>query len=306
MRVRLLGTAAGGGFPQWNCNCCNCQGLRTGQLRAQARTQCSVALSADGERWFLLNASPDVRAQIAAFPPLWPPASGRRGTAIEAILLTDADLDHTLGLFTLREGSALTIYATATVQRALSKGLALPAALAHYCRLEWREPARVLTPLLTADGQPSGLRYLAIPLEGKAPRYLGERGWPEPGYRVGYCFIDDQTAGCLLFLPGLATFEAHLEPYLFTCDALLLDGTFWSEHELEEQGVGTLTAGQMGHLPIGGPAGSLAYLTRLPIRHRIYIHINNTNPILVENSPQHAAVRAAGVEVGWDGQELDL
>ncbi|MBE3566733.1 MAG: pyrroloquinoline quinone biosynthesis protein PqqB [Thermogemmatispora sp.] len=308
MLVRLLGTAAGGGFPQWNCNCSNCRGLRAGELMAKARTQSCVAVSADGERWFLLNASPDLRTQLEGFPPLWPPASCRRGTPIEAILLTDADLDHTLGLLLLRERSALTIYAPAAVQQALRQGLALPQLLAHYCCVEWREPVEELAPLPTAAGHESGLLYQAIPLTGKPPRYLAEARTLATGspFRVGYYLMDVRTGGRLLFLPGLARQEEQLQPYLRACDAILLDGTFWSEYELQEQGLVQATASSMGHLPISGPAGSLAWLTQLPIPYRIYTHINNTNPILVEDSPQHATVHAAGVIIGWDGLELQL
>src|SRR5689334_20164676 len=139
MRVRLLGTAAGGGFPQWNCGCVNCQAVRSGDGRASARTQTCVALSADGERWFLIGASPDIRAQFESFPPLRP--EGRvRGSAVEGVLLAGADLDHVLGLFILREGGALCVHATAAVRRSVCDGLRLDAVLARYCRLEWREP----------------------------------------------------------------------------------------------------------------------------------------------------------------------
>ncbi|WP_376797532.1 pyrroloquinoline quinone biosynthesis protein PqqB [Thermogemmatispora sp.] len=308
MLVRLLGTAAGGGFPQWNCNCPNCRGLRRGQLKARARTQSCVAVSADGERWFLLNASPDLRMQIAAFPPLWPPASCRRGTPIDGFLLTDADLDHTLGLLLLRERSPLTVYAPMAVQQALRQGLALPQLLARYCPVEWHEPARELAPLPTATGQASGLLYQAIPLTGKPPRYAREIAHPlaSPHSRVAYYLVDERTGGRLLFLPGLARREEQLLPYLRASEAVLLDGTFWSENELQEQGLAQETASGMGHLPIGGPEGSLAWLADFPIPYRIYTHINNTNPILAEDSPQHAAVRAAGMTVGWDGLELTL
>ncbi|WP_069803495.1 pyrroloquinoline quinone biosynthesis protein PqqB [Thermogemmatispora onikobensis] len=308
MLVRLLGTAAGGGFPQWNCNCVNCRGLRAGQLKARARTQSCVAVSADGERWFLLNASPDLRTQLEGFPPLWPPGSCRRGTPIEAILLTDAELDHTLGLLLLRERSALTIYAPAAVQHALRQGLALPQLLAHYCSVEWREPSEELAPLPTAVGQASGLLYQAIPLTGKSPRYLAEASAlaTPSSFRVGYYLTDVQTGGRLLFLPGLARREELLQSYLQACDAMLVDGTFWSEDELQTQGLVQATASSMGHLPIDGPQGSLAWLSHLPIPYRIYTHINNTNPVLVEDSPQHAAVCAAGLIIGWDGLELRL
>lgn len=306
MYVRLLGTAAGGGVPQWNCNCAQCRGQRQGTLRALPRTQSSVALSADGQRWFLLNASPDIRQQIEAFPPLWPPLGKARGSAIEALFLTDADLDHTLGLLIIREGLQRTIYSTATVRRALTDGLALTSALSHYCALDWREPASELTPLLYADGSPSGLSYAACAVDGHPPLYLGRQAASQPGDRVGYRFVDEKSGACLLYLPGLGQLNEIVQALLVGCDALLLDGTFWSEHEMEEMGLGSRSASDMGHLPVGGPDGSLARIAPLAIKHKIYVHINNTNPMLVEDSPEQRAVLEAGVEIGRDGQEITL
>ena len=306
MYVRLLGTAAGGGFPQWNCNCRQCQGVRQGTLQAHPRTQSSVALSADGEHWFLLNASPDIRQQIEAFPPLTPPAGNARGSGIAAIFLTDADLDHTLGLLILREGLRRTIYATATVRQALTEGVAFVPALRHYCDIDWREPATELTPLLHSDGLPSGLSYAACVVAGHPPLYMGPHTEPQPGDRVGYRFVDERTGGRLLYFPGLAALQDPVRDLLADCDALLLDGTFWSEHEMVETQTGRKNATEMGHLPVGGPQGSLSQIATLPIKHRIYVHINNTNPILIENSPEHAALKEMGVEVGWDGLEFTL
>lgn len=306
MYVRLLGTAAGGGVPQWNCNCAQCHGSRQRTLQVYPRTQSSVALSADGQHWFLLNASPDIRQQIEAFPPLTPPPGPARSSPIAGIFLTDADLDHTLGLLILREGLQRTIYATATVQRALTEGLALLPALQHYCALDWREPATELTPLLYADGSSSGLSYAACIVAGHPPLYMGTQAVPQPGDRVGYRFVDEQTGGCLLYFPGLAQLAEPVKQLLAHCDALLLDGTFWHEHEMEEMGTGTKSASEMGHLPVSGPHGSLAYIATLPIKHKIYIHINNTNPILAAGSPAQRAVQEAGVEIGQDGMEITL
>ena len=307
MHVRLLGTAAGGGFPQWNCNCRQCQGVRLGILRAHARTQSSVALSADGERWFLLNVSPDIRQQIEAFPPLASsPTGNTRNSGIAGIFLSDADLDHTLGLLMLREGLPHTIYATRSVRHSLSAGLALLPALNHYCESEWCEPANVLTPLCYTDGSPSGLLYAACELDGHPPLYMGAQATLQPGDRVGYRFVDERTGGGLLYLPGLSALTEPVKALLADCDVALLDGTFWSEHEMQESGTGTRTAAQMGHLPVGGPAGSLLHLASLPLKRRIYVHINNTNPMLIEDSPEAAAVREMGIEIGQDGQEFHL
>ncbi len=306
MYVRLLGTAAGGGVPQWNCNCEHCRGLRQGILHVRPRTQSSVALSADGQRWFLLNASPDIRQQIEAFPPLTPPSGKTRGSAIAAIFLTDADLDHTLGLLHLREGLQRIIYATSTVRHALTKGLALVPALQHYCTVDWCEPATELTPLLYSDGSPSGLSYAAHVIAGHPPLYMGTQATPQWGDRVGYRFVNEQTGGCLLYFPGLAQLDESVHKLLSPCDALLLDGTFWSEHEMEKMGTGTQCASEMGHLPVGGPQGSLAQIAALLIKHRIYVHINNTNPMLIEGSAEQRAVLEMGIEIGQDGLELTL
>ena len=306
MYVRLLGTAAGGGVPQWNCNCTQCNGLRQGTVQVRPRTQSSVALSADGQRWFLLNASPDIRQQIEAFPPLTPPPGKARGSPIAGIFLTDADLDHTLGLLILREGLQRTIYATATVHYALTEGLALLPALQQYCGLDWREPATELAPLLYSDGSPSSLSYAACVVAGHPPLYLGKQATPQPGDRVGYRFVDTQTGGRFLYFPGLAELDESVKRLLADCDALLLDGTFWSEHEMEDTGTGTKSASDMGHLPVGGPSGSLAQIASLPIKHKIYVHINNTNPILTQGSLAQKTVQEAGVDVGYDGMEITV
>ena len=303
MRVHLLGTAAGGGFPQWNCNCATCRGARA--MRARPRTQSCVALSADGRSWFLLNASPDLRVQIESFAPLRP-AGSVRGTAVEGVLLTNADLDHTLGLFLLREGERLAIHATRTVRRALAEGLALPAVLASFCRADWIEPPAELAPLCRRDGTPSGLLYAALSVPGKPPRYLDGRAAPSAGTSVGYRIVDEATGGRLVFLPDVAALDEAVLAALRDCDAVLFDGTFWSQDEMRSMGVGTASAADMGHLPVGGPDGSLVRLAELPVSLKIYIHINNTNPILLDESPERRAVEAGGVAVGYDGWDFSL
>lgn len=305
MRVCLLGTAAGGGFPQWNCNCAVCRGMRAGTVRARPRSQSCVALSADGRSWFLLNASPDVRMQLESFPPLLP-CGGVRDTPIEGILLTNADLDHTLGLFTLREGGRLAVHAAPVVRRALEGGLVLGRVLRCYCRVDWHEPPGEPAPLRGRDGTPSGLRYAAFPIPGKPPRYLGGRVASAPGDSIGYHFEDEATGGRLVFMPDVAALDEVALARMYDCDALLLDGTFWSDDEMRARGAGDASAADMGHLPVGGPDGSLARIIDLPIGRKIYIHINNTNPMLIEDSPEARAVGAAGAEVGRDGMELFL
>jgi pyrroloquinoline quinone biosynthesis protein B len=306
MHVRLLGTAAGGGFPQWNCNCANCRGVRSKTLQAQPRSQSCVAISADYIHWFLLNVSPDIRQQIDAFSSLMPPPDSLRGTNIAGILLTDADLDHVLGLLLLREGLHQTIYATSTVRHALTEGLTISPTLSQYCTVEWRKPSTKWTPLCYADHSQSGLLYAAFAIPDKPPPYMRGQQTPTTGDRVGYRFIDETTGGRLVFMPGVGALNASIMPYLSPCDALLIDGTFWRENEMQVMVGNDSTALSMGHLPVGGPEGSLKAITSLPIKHKIYIHINNTNPMLVEDSPEHALVKAAGIEVGWDGMELML
>jgi pyrroloquinoline quinone biosynthesis protein B len=264
-----------------------------------------VALSADGERWFLLNASPDVRAQVESFAPLLP-AAGVRGTGIEGVLLTSADLDHTLGLLLLREGDRLVVHATATVRRALADGLRLEEILSCYAGVTWREPPGELIPLRARGGEPSGLRYAAFPVPGKPPRYREGRAAPSPGDAVGYRFEDERTGGRLVFVPGAAALPDGVRAQLRDSDAVLLDGTFWGEREMQGLGAGALTASEMGHLPVGGAGGSLAAVADLPVPVKVYLHINNTNPILCEGSPERRAVEAAGAVVGHDGQELTL
>lgn len=293
-------------MPQWNCNCAVCREARAGNGRVRRRTQSSVAISADKRSWFLLNASPDIREQIEHFSPLQPSGAKMRHSPIEGVLLTNADLDHTLGLMLLREGERLRIHATQKVRRALSEGISFDGALGAFCGTEWIEPATKAESLLRRNGSESGLRYEAIPLPGKTPRFFKAKDSSTDGNVVGYRITDKKTGGRLLFLPDVGELSEALLRLLPDCDALLFDGTFWSETEMRDQGIGTLVAADMGHAPISGAAGSLKALAELKVRHKIYTHINNTNPILIEGSPERAAVTAAGCVVGQDGMEIEI
>lgn len=304
MRIRLLGTAAGGGVPQWNCNCEVCRRSRDGSGSVLPRTQSSAALSADGRRWFLLNASPDLRAQLEAFPPLQPPSASSRGSPIEAVLVTNADLDHTLGLLLMREGEPLLIHAPTPVQKSLA--VSIRPILESFCGARWTEPPRTPAPLLCRDGSDSGLSYQAIDLAGKAPRFNQGNDRAGTGHVIGYRVVDNQTGGRLLFLPGVAALGPDLVAELPQAEALLFDGTFWSERELQERAGAGKPASEMGHVPISGAGGSLKVLAALKARHKVYTHINNTNPMLVENSDERQAVEAAGCRVGFDGLELSI
>jgi pyrroloquinoline quinone biosynthesis protein B len=261
-------------------------------------------VSADGRAWFLLNASPDVRSQVEAFPPLLP--THGRGTAIRGVLLTGADLDHVLGLFQLREGGRLAVHATPATRAALDGGLRLSAVLGCYGGIDWHHPPATLGPLRFPDGEASGLLYAAFAVPGKPPRYRERDAGPDPGDTVGYRVVDERTGGRLVYVPGLAAFSPDVEADALDCDLLLLDGTFWSDGEMAAVGAGTATALAMGHLPVGGPGGSLGVVTRLPAGRTVYVHVNNTNPVLREDSPERRAVAAAGAAVGYDGQEFTL
>jgi pyrroloquinoline quinone biosynthesis protein B len=298
----LLGTAAGGGLPQWNCACANCQAAREGSI--PSRTQSSVAFSADGKRWFLLNASPDLRAQIEAFPPLQPDAATLRNSPIEAVLLTNADLDHVLGLSLLREGGPLQIHAPLEVSVAISSALRLTKVLNTFCGVVWHHPSLSFSALLLRDGTHSGLSFRAISLPGGPPRYIDSRILGVSGHSIAYEIKDERTGATLLAAPDVSALTWKLQESIAHADAILFDGTFWLGSELEKVRPGARTAGEMGHLPIS--EGSLEALRKAPARRKIYLHINNTNPILAAASEERAQVEKAGIEVGCDGMEFEL
>lgn len=300
MRVRLLGTAAGGGFPQWNCGCRGCRAAR--ERRAAARTQSSCAVSADGSRWFLLNASPDVRQQLHAWPGLTP-ADGR-ATPIEGVLLTNADLDHTLGLLVLREGPEMPVYASTGVRRALEEGLGLSRTLNAYCGIRWRPMQDRLSPLLHRDASGSGLLCAAISLAGHAPRYWSGKSLTDCSSAL--LLEDEATHGRLLYAPGVKEVDASLTAIADGCGAILLDGTFWSEDELQRENPAARSASQMGHLAVGGCGGSLEWLARRAAGRRMFVHMNNTNPMLLPYSLETMQVVEAGCEIAEDGMELTL
>src|SRR3989442_1592824 len=269
MRVIILGSAAGGGVPQWNCGCRNCTEARHTN---RSRTQSSVAVSADGERWILLNASPDLRTQLAAHRPLWPP-SGSRATPVRAVVLTDGEIDHTLGLLLLRESAdRLPVYAPAGVTALLGD--------------EW--------PLYRVLSAYSGVEPRA-------------RAAPTQAFDVGLRLTDEQTGGTLAYVPTAGAMDDAVRRVAGGADLLFFDGTFWSDTELATArgGADAPTAREMGHLPIGGPGGSLELLPQLDAKRVVLVHVNNTNPILC-SSAERARVEAAGIVVGDDAMEVEL
>ena len=306
MRVHVLGSGAGGGFPQWNCNCRNCAGLRSRSIRARARTQSSIALSADGERWYLANASPDIRAQLESFPALHP-RNRARHTPIEGIFLTNADVDHVAGLLSLRESQPLKIHATPTVREwVLGSNTIFSVLSLSPNQSRWQTISLSGShPVMGIDGSRSGLSVEAFPVAGKPPGYLRILTGPEDA-TIGLRFIDDRSGHSLAYVPGVRQVDAHLEQMLARCDCILFDGTCWTDDEMIAQGVGQKTALAMGHLPIGVAGGSLAALPKKADRRQIYIHINNTNPILNEDSAERVEVERAGWEVAFDGMDFDV
>jgi pyrroloquinoline quinone biosynthesis protein B len=304
MRIRVLGAAAGGGFPQWNCNCRNCDGARKGTIRAQPRTQSSICVSPDGVNWVLFNASPDVLTQIKAFPALQP---GRaiRDTGIRAIVLVDGQIDHTTGLLMLREGRPLQVWCTDMVQEDLTTGNPLFHILGHYAGVNRHrlpiEPGNDFA----IDGI-EHLRFTSVALKSKAPPYSPHRENPHDGDNVGLHITDTRNGRKLFYAPGLGEIEQHLEPLLAQADAVMVDGTFWTDDEMIRLGISKKRARDIGHLPQSGDGGMIAVLRPLPARRKILIHINNTNPILDEDSPERAQLAQAGIEVAYDGMEIEL
>jgi pyrroloquinoline quinone biosynthesis protein B len=325
--VRVLGSAAGGGFPQWNCACPGCRAVRDGTRPARPRTQSSIAVSPEGRQWFLFNASPDIRAQLEAFPALHP-SSGPRGdrtVPLQAVVLTDAELDHTLGLLLLREGRGVQLHATETVHHTLCRQTSLLRTLEAFCPVEWR-PVVPGADVELGDG----LTYRAfdVPTAKRARFGPGTEGAGTPGGSgtggsgtggsgtggsdtekgrvVGYRLTDERSGRALVYLPGVQELTAAVRDQLDGCDRLLVDGTCWHDDELIRLGLAGKTAHEMGHLHIGGPGGSLEQLAPLPIGRKIYIHINNTNPVLLEDAPERRTVEQAGLEVAEDGLELRI
>jgi len=300
MRVRILGSGAGGGFPQWNCGCSNCRRYRSGLFRGSARSQAQLAFSEDGEDWYLLNASPDLRYQIESTPELHPRAPGRN-SPIRGVILSGADVDLCLGLLLLREWHRLEVYSTAGVRAAITNGncfFRVFERMTGQLRWECVEPG-------SAHSLDSfSFRLLSMP--GKYPAWAIDPSDLRPDQAVSGILIESRSHQTLAFLPGLPCISPDLLNVLASCVIVLVDGTFWSEDELIEIEPNARRASEIGHMPVSGPNGSMAALSSLTGTRRIYIHINNTNPILDESSSQHRAVREAGWEVAYDGMELAL
>jgi len=305
MLIHVLGSAAGGGFPQWNCNCANCRGVRQGTLNARPRTQSSIAISENGEEWVLFNASPDIRTQLASFNAMQP-ARALRDTGIGAIVLMDSQVDHTTGLLSLREGLPIDVWCTEQVHDDLSTGFPLFTMLKHWNGgLNWRPiPASEQEPFSIASA-PS-IQLTAIPLLSNAPPYSPRRNNPHPGDNIGIFIKDNRTGRTVLYAPGLGQPDKRILDWMRLADVLLVDGTVWHDDEMISQKVGSKTGQMMGHLAQSGPGGMIEVLDSMPASRKILIHMNNTNPILNEESQERAELVRHGIEVAWDGMHIDL
>lgn len=312
MRLKVLGSAAGGGFPQWNCNYQLSRSVRNGEHGFRARTQSSLGVSADGKSWILFNASPDIREQIAAAPELQPGKDGpTRASPIQAVILTNADVDHIAGLLSLRERHRFVVYATARVLRVLAEN-----SIFNVLDRELVERRELLlnvpTPIADWQGKPTSIVVEAFPVPGKVALFLEEAGKAEEdfgtqeGDTVGVRIWQEDRESSALYIPGCAAVDANLKEKIAAAACLFFDGTVYTDNEMLKAGVGAKTGRRMGHLHIAGSDGSMALLADVAPERRIYVHINNTNPVLDENSPEAAAVRAEGWEIGYDGMEINL
>lgn len=306
MKIKVLGSSAGGGFPQWNCNCRNCDGVRRGTLKATPRTQSSIAISANGEDWLLVNASPDILAQIAANPELQP-ARRARDSGIAAVLTIDAQIDHVTGLLMLRErDTPLPLYTTDAVWQDLRTGFPVGPILSHYCGVEHRSIALDGAPLALA--MLPGIQIEALPLSSKAPPYSPHREAPERGDNIGLVITNRSSGKRVFYAPGLGALEAHVLDAMRGADLLLVDGTMWTGDEMIRLGLSKKSAADMGHLPQSGPGGMIEVLDSItqPNVRKVLIHINNTNPILVEDGPERRVLAEHGIEIASDGMAFEL
>lgn len=303
MKIRVLGSGAGGGFPQWNCNCNNCQRLRHNDMNGKARTQSSIAVSSDNINWLLINASPDIRAQLEGFPAIQP-KQGLRDTGIKAVLLMDSQIDHTTGLLMLREGKPLDIYCSEMVKQDLTTGFPVFNMLSHYCTVN-HHPIPIDGSSFTIPAI-ADLRFYTQALKSKAPPYSPHRYDPHDGDNVGVIIEQISTGKKMFYSPGLGEIEPHVMDAMQTVDCLLVDGTFWTNDEMVDMGISQKRARDIGHLPQSGEGGMIEVLNGVAKARKILIHINNTNPILDDDSEQRKLLNAAGIEVAYDGLEIDL
>jgi pyrroloquinoline quinone biosynthesis protein B len=308
MVIKVLGSAAGGGFPQWNCNGRNSADVRQGVAGLAPRNQASIAVSADGHQWVLLNAAPDLRQQINDTTELHPdPDAGPRNSPIKAVVLTNGDVDAIAGLLCLREGQPFTIYGTKRVLDVLASNSVfdvLDARLVKRVVMQYGKPFAVEGPL-----GPVGISVEPFPVPGKIPLYLEDEkaaaGFgSQEGDTTGLKVADTASGRHFFYIPGCAKLDDQLRARLKGAPLLFFDGTLYTNDEMIKQGLLDKTGDRIGHMNMSGEAGSIAQLAPLDIGRKIFIHINNSNPALREDSPERAAVERAGWEVSYDGMEV--
>jgi pyrroloquinoline quinone biosynthesis protein B len=306
MKIRVLGAAAGGGFPQWNCNCRNCAGVRAGTVRARARTQSSIAIRGrDAAGWALVNVSPDITAQLQANP-AFQPGRSLRDCAITGIVLVDGQVDHTTGLYMLRESTRpWPIWCTDSTYADLTRGNPILNVLGHFCGVD-RRRIDLEGSAFEIDGV-SGVQWRALPVPGKPAPYSPNRESPVPGDNLALVISDKETGRTAVYAPGLGAMDDRVWRQMQSAACVMVDGTFWTDDEMIRLGASKKHARDIGHLPQSGAGGMLDWLDKLPASTRkVLIHVNNTNPILDEDSLQAAEVARRGVEVAWDGMEIEL
>ena len=304
MYVHVLGSGAGGGFPQWNCNCENCKGVREGTIKATKRTQSSIAISANGTDWILFNASPDIKKQMDDFPAMQP-CRAVRDTAISAIVITDAQIDHVTGMLTLREHIApWEVYTTEAVRQDLTTGFPVFSILSHFRGINHHEIATDESEFTIPSAE--GLVFTAVPLLSEAPPYSPHRGNTVPGDNIGMNIEDTRTGKTLFYAPGLGVAEPHVLEYMRNADCVLVDGTVWTDDEMSNEGISDKRASEMGHLDQSSDGGIMSILNAMEKPRKILIHINNTNPILNEESAQRQTLNKAGIELAYDGLDIEL
>jgi pyrroloquinoline quinone biosynthesis protein B len=306
MKIRVLGAAAGGGFPQWNCNCRNCAGVRAGSLRARPRTQSSIAVRGDDMGWALVNVSPDITAQLQANP-AFQPGRALRDCAIAGIVLVDGQVDHTTGLYMLRESSRpWPIWCTDNAYADLTRGNPILNVLGHFCGVQRCRINPDGTTVFAIDGV-NGVQWRALAVPGKPAPYSPNRESPLPGDNIALVITEEASGRSAVYAPGLGAMDERVWQEMQSAACVMVDGTFWTDEEMIRLGASKKRARDIGHLPQSGPEGMLSWLEQLPRGTRkILIHINNTNPILDEDSEQAAEVARRGVEVAWDGMEIEL
>ncbi len=308
MRAIILGSSAGGGLPQWNCGCPRCASARAGDGDVRPRHQSSICVSADGARWVLFNASPDVRSQLAATPSLWPRAL--RDSPVKAIALSNADIDHSAGLLVLREGGAPAIYCTARVEEALTEGLRILPVLGsygsvHVHRVEPGERVQVRD----RDGAPTGVSIRAFAVASKPAPYMAGRHRDDPrgdlaGDTVGYAITADGRDDALVYVPGVRDLDGTLKSELARARCVLIDGTFFTDDELVAMGASTKTSRVMGHAPLTGEGGLVGFLDGIEGPRKVLVHINNSNPALHDEGEARAHLAAHDIDLAYDGMEL--